>query len=106
MIKRKIRYLVVVEKERDEETAFTAYVPNVPGCYTCSDKKDALPRLMKEALEGHLALLKEDGDPIPEPQATIENILPKLRKEDEILLQQGVLDTQVDYDFFYIEVEV
>ena len=64
-----MRYLVVVEKG---PTSYGAYVPDLPGCVAAADSKEAVLRLIREAIEFHLEGLKEDGAPIPEPHSSGE----------------------------------
>ncbi|MGI8586653.1 MAG: type II toxin-antitoxin system HicB family antitoxin [Chloroflexia bacterium] len=46
---------------------WSAYVPDVPGCVTTGKTRAETERNMQEALAGHLALMQESGEPIPEP---------------------------------------
>jgi predicted RNase H-like HicB family nuclease len=46
---------------------WSAYVPDVPGCVTTGKTREEAERNMREALVGHLALMQESGEPIPEP---------------------------------------
>lgn len=46
---------------------WSAYVPDVPGCVTTGKTREETERNMREALAGHLALIQESGEPIPEP---------------------------------------
>jgi predicted RNase H-like HicB family nuclease len=57
------RYLVVVEKAKNN---FAAYLPDVPGCVaTGKTRAETLDR-MRKAFAMHVAGLKEDGLPVPE----------------------------------------
>lgn len=55
-----------------EETGngFSAYVPDLPGCVAAGDTREETEALIREAVTYHLELLRESGDPVPEPQAT------------------------------------
>lgn len=66
-----MRYLVVVEKGPDN---YSAYLPDIPGCVATGKTVEETLRLLSEALELHLAGLKEDGLPIPLPTTTAEYI--------------------------------
>ncbi len=57
------RILVVLEKAGNN---YSAYAPDVPGCISTGSTKDDTLRQMKEALQGHLALIARDGDAMPE----------------------------------------
>jgi predicted RNase H-like HicB family nuclease len=58
------RYLIVIEKA---ENNYGAFAPDVPGCGATGKTVEETVTLLKEALTGHLELMAEDGDPIPEP---------------------------------------
>jgi len=40
---------------------------NLPGCVAAGDTVEETERLMRDAIEMHLAGMREDGEPIPEP---------------------------------------
>jgi len=61
------RYLVVIEG--DDETNYSAYVPDLPGCITTGKTVEKTVRMIREAMASHLAWMRRDGDPIP-PQTT------------------------------------
>lgn len=60
-------YVVVVE--RDETGGYSTWSPDLPGCVAASEDYDECLRLMTGALELHLAGMREDGEPAPEPTA-------------------------------------
>lgn len=60
-------FTVVIEKTGN---GFSAYVPDLPGCVAAGDTRDETETLIREAVAYHLELLRENGDPVPEPQAT------------------------------------
>jgi predicted RNase H-like HicB family nuclease len=62
-------YLVVYEKT---PTGFSAYVPDLPGCITTGPTLPETKKNMQEAIRGHLAVMREFGDPIPQPTTTAE----------------------------------
>jgi predicted RNase H-like HicB family nuclease len=62
-------YLVVYEKTA---TGYSAYVPDLPGCITTGPTFAAAKRNMQEAIRGHLAVMREFGDPIPQPTTIAE----------------------------------
>ena len=59
-----MKYLVVVEKGASN---FSAYVPDLPGCTSAGDTRDECIAGIREAIEGYLEVMREYGDPIPEP---------------------------------------
>jgi predicted RNase H-like HicB family nuclease len=58
-------YLVVYE--RGEDGDWGAYSPDVPGCVAAGKSKADVEQLMREALPDHIALMREVGEPVPEP---------------------------------------
>jgi len=57
-----MRYAIVIEKA---ENNYSAYVPDLPGCIATGATAVEAERLIREAIELHLAGLREDGLPIP-----------------------------------------
>jgi predicted RNase H-like HicB family nuclease len=57
------RYLVVVEKAKNN---FAAYLPDVPGCVATGKTRAETLERMRKAFAMHVAGLKEDGLPVPE----------------------------------------
>lgn len=58
-------YAVVIEKGK---TSYGAYVPDLPGCVAVAETKEEVEGLIKEAIEFHLEMLRDEGFPTPEPQ--------------------------------------
>ena len=59
-----MKYLVIIEKGPNN---FSAYVPDLPGCTSAADTVEEIVAGIREAIEGHLEVMREYGDPIPEP---------------------------------------
>jgi predicted RNase H-like HicB family nuclease len=66
-----MRYSVVIEKGKNN---YSAYLPDVPGCIATGRTPEATMKRLAEALEMHLAGLREDGLPIPEPSTAVDYI--------------------------------
>lgn len=64
-------YLVIVEQGPHN---YAAYSPDLPGCVAAADTYDATLALMREAIAGHLELMREEGLPIPPPSTRAEYI--------------------------------
>ena len=62
-------YLVIFEKT---STGYSAYVPDLPGCISTGATLPETQRSMQEALAGHLAVMRDFGDPIPRPTTVAE----------------------------------
>lgn len=66
-----MRYAVVIEKA---EGNYAAYVPDLPGCVVTGATVEETEKLIREAIEFHLAGMREDGAPIPQPSSQVEYI--------------------------------
>ncbi|MYD65200.1 MAG: type II toxin-antitoxin system HicB family antitoxin [Chloroflexi bacterium] len=60
-------YVVVIEEPGN---GFGAYVPDLPGCIAAGDTREETEALIREAVSHHVEMLREHGDPVPEPRAT------------------------------------
>lgn len=61
------RYLIIIEPTN---TGYSAYSPDLPGCASTGASRGDVEVNMREAISGHLAELRADGSPIPEPTST------------------------------------
>jgi predicted RNase H-like HicB family nuclease len=59
-----MRYAMIIETGRDN---YSAYLPDIPGCVAIGKTLEEVRRRMREAIELHLAGMREDGLPVPEP---------------------------------------
>ena len=66
-----MRYAVVIESA---EGNYSAYVPDLPGCMAVGDTIEETQAAIREAIRFHLAGLREDGDPIPEPVTVVDYV--------------------------------
>ncbi len=60
-----MKYYVVYEQARDG--GWGAYPPDLPGVGVVGETRDQARDLVREAIELHLAALRADGLPVPEP---------------------------------------
>lgn len=58
-------YLILVEG--GPPSNYSAWSPDVPGCVATGDTIDGCIDEMRAALEGHLEVLREHDESIPEP---------------------------------------
>ncbi len=58
-------YTVVIEKA---DGNYAAYVLDLPGCVATGNTEEEVAQHIREAIELHLDGLREEGQPIPEPQ--------------------------------------
>ena len=66
-----MKYTVVIDKT---DSGYSAYVPDLPGCVAAADTQIETRELIGEAILMHLDSLREHGDPIPEPQASVTTV--------------------------------
>lgn len=57
----------------EEEGGFSVSVPALPGCHTQGETREEALEMAKDAIEGYLEVLEEEGRPLPLP-AQIERI--------------------------------
>ena len=62
-----MRYTIVIEQTPRN---FSAYVPDLPGCIATGATRDDVVRQIREAIEFHIEGMREQGEPVPEPQCT------------------------------------
>ena len=65
------RYPIVIEKTG---TGYSAYSPDVPGCAAVGDTEEETRSSFQEALALHFELMREIGEPIPEPQSSVDYV--------------------------------
>ena len=63
-------YRIVLRKE--PEGSYTAMVPSLPGCITWGETVEQALEMMKDAIKGYIAVLKEEGEPVPDDNETLE----------------------------------
>ncbi len=61
------RYLIIIERT---ETGYSSYSPDLPGCVSSGATRAETEQKMREAIEFHLDGLREEGYPVPEPEAS------------------------------------
>lgn len=63
-------FRIVLKKEPDGN--YTAFVPSLPGCITWGETVEHALEMIREAITGYVAVLKEQGEPIPDDNETLE----------------------------------
>lgn len=71
MKEKMIEYTVIYERG---QTNWGAYVPDLPGCVSIGDTLGEVQENIKEAIALYLEVLKEDGQPIPEPSTEVGKV--------------------------------
>ncbi len=61
-------YAVIIEPT---ETGFSAYVPDLPGCIAVGHTIDETRDCMRISIQLHLEMLRELGEPIPDPSSRV-----------------------------------
>jgi predicted RNase H-like HicB family nuclease len=57
-------YAVIYEQGK---SGWGAWVPDLPGCVAAGESREEVERLIREAIQAHIASLREHGEPVPEP---------------------------------------
>jgi predicted RNase H-like HicB family nuclease/predicted RNA binding protein YcfA (HicA-like mRNA interferase family) len=65
------RYSVVIERTG---TGYSAYSPDVPGCAAVGESEDETLRNFQDALTEHFQVMREVGEPIPEPHTSVDYV--------------------------------
>ena len=66
-----MRYAVVIEKTAQN---YSAYVPDLPGCIATAETVGEVQQLIRDAIEDHLAGMREDGVAVPPPSSQVDYI--------------------------------
>jgi predicted RNase H-like HicB family nuclease len=61
------RYLIVIEQTN---SGYSSYSPDLPGCVSTGRSREEVETSMREAIQFHVDGLRQEGYPIPEPQAS------------------------------------
>jgi len=67
-----IRGGIVFELQSEQEGGYTITVPSLPGCISYGETFEKAIEMIKDAMDGWLAVAREEGVPIPEQFETIE----------------------------------
>lgn len=65
------RYAVIIERT---STGYSAFSPDVPGCAAVGDTEEETRRNFQDALVAHFEAMREVGEPIPEPQSSVDYV--------------------------------
>ena len=61
-----MQYAIVIEKSPRN---YSAYAPDLPGCIATGATREDVVREMRQAIEFHIEGLRDQGEPVPAPQA-------------------------------------
>jgi predicted RNase H-like HicB family nuclease len=81
-------YIAIIHKDTDSD--FGVSFPDFPGCITAGRTLDEAKEMAREALTGHIALMREAGAPLPEP-STLDQVMsdPQFRDGVAFLVNLG-----------------
>jgi predicted RNase H-like HicB family nuclease len=65
------RYPVIIEQTT---TGYSAYSPDVAGCSAVGDTKEETRRNFGDALTAHFEAMREIGEPVPEPNSSVDYV--------------------------------
>jgi len=66
-----MRYAMIIETGQQN---YSAYLPDLPGCVATGKTVEEVRERMREAIELHIAGMREDGLPIPEPTSLADYV--------------------------------
>ena len=101
----KLRYAVVIEKAPNN---YCAYAPDVLGCVSTAKTRDEMLAMIREALEFHIEMTLEDGDPLPEPRMSLRDAMKHHISvyEEESPDDEFEDDEETETSFIMLEIEV
>ena len=65
------RYPIIIE---ETGTGYSAYSPDVPGCAAAGDTREQTRHNFQDALTAHFEVMREIGEPIPEPNSSVDYV--------------------------------
>jgi len=74
-------YIAIIHKEPNSD--FGVSFPDFPGCITAGRTLDEAKEMAAEALTGHIEVMREMGDPTPDP-STLDAVLGKPDFQDGV----------------------
>jgi predicted RNase H-like HicB family nuclease len=66
-----MQYVVVYEQTPNN---WAAYVPDLPGCVAAGDTRQEVEELIRDAIALHLASLRDENEPVPQPGTWVGTI--------------------------------
>lgn len=66
-----MKYAIIIEKT---DNGYSGYAPDLPGCVSAGDSVEETKTLLREAVPFHVKLLRDFGEPVPEPQTSVAMI--------------------------------
>jgi predicted RNase H-like HicB family nuclease len=66
-----MNYAIVIERG---PSSYGATVPDLPGCVAVGESLDEVQALIREAIEAHVAFLRDEGQPVPSPVTLVQYV--------------------------------
>lgn len=66
-----MKYAILIERG---PTSYGATVPDLPGCVAVAESLDEVQQLIREAIDEHVAFLRDEGQPVPAPVTQVEYV--------------------------------
>lgn len=57
-------YVAIIEKSR---TGYSAYVPDLPGCFAAASSLAEIKDLIRSTVIFHIECLRDEGEAVPQP---------------------------------------
>lgn len=103
----KLKYAVVFEQTPNN---YSAYAPDLAGCISTGKTWSDVQGMIREAITLYLESMLEDGEPLPEPQMSLEKAMAQhcqnLVEFKETLADFGDDESTLSTTFEMVEVEV
>ena len=104
----KLTYAVVFEKTHNN---WCAYAPDVPGCGSTGDTWEEMLEMIRKGLTGHIEIMLEYGEPLPEPKMSIEEAIAYHNEPipDDVMesyLEHGEDTPSLATRFEFVDIEV
>ena len=104
----KLEYVVVYEQTPNN---YSAYLPDLPGCVSTGKTWDDIQKNIREAVTGHIEVMLEYGEPLPETPMSLEVAVdchnePLDRHVQKTLAQYGGDVPSLSTSFGKVEIEV
>jgi len=59
-----MKFVIVIQPA--EDGSWWVRVPELPGCFSAGATREEAAENAREAIEGHIAVLRQFGDPVPD----------------------------------------
>lgn len=104
----KLKFVAVFEESPNN---WCAYIPDLPGCISTGKTWEKMQEMIQEAVTGHIEVMLEHGETLPETRRTIEEAIayhavPLTEEAMAEYLSHGEIPELLSTVFRPIEVEI